>query len=82
MKSSIFGTDRDVWFMQQALKEARKAYARDRSADYAVLVNAEGAIIARARNYVKKKHTQLAHAETGTIGGCRSKKKLLTNKVF
>ncbi len=67
MKSSIFGTDRDVWFMQQALKEARKAYAKDEVPIGAVVVNAEGAIIASAHNYVEKKHTQLAHAEMCAI---------------
>ncbi len=70
MKSSIFGMKRDVWFMQQALKEARKAYVKDEVPIGAVVVNAEGAIIARAHNYVEKKHTQFAHAEIGTIGGC------------
>jgi len=34
MQSSIFGTDRDVWFMQQALKEARKGICQGRSADW------------------------------------------------
>ena len=68
MQSSIFGTDRDVWFMQQALKEAHKAYAKDEVPIGAVVVNAKGAIIARAHNYVEKKHTQLAHTEVGAIG--------------
>ncbi len=46
MRSSIFGVDRDAWFMQQALKEARKAYAKDEVPIGAVVVNAKGAIIA------------------------------------
>jgi len=29
MQSSIFGADKDIWFMQQALKEAHKAYVKD-----------------------------------------------------
>ena len=47
MKSSIFGVEKDVWFTQQALKEARKAYAKDEVPIGAVVVNAKGAIVAR-----------------------------------
>ena len=67
MQSSIFGVDRDIWFMQQALKEAHKAYAKDEVPIGAVVVNAKGAIIARGHNYVEKEHTQLAHAEVRAI---------------
>ena len=67
MQSSIFGADRDIWFMQQALKEAHKAYAKGEVPIGAVVVNAKGTIIARGHNYVEKEHTQLAHAEVRAI---------------
>ena len=55
MQSSIFGADRDIWFMQQALKEAHKAYAKDEVPIGAVVVNAEGTIIARGHNCAKER---------------------------
>ncbi len=67
MQSSIFGGDRDIWFMQQALKEAHKAYAKDEVPIGAVVVDAKGVIIARGHNRVEKEHTQLAHAEVRAI---------------
>lgn len=67
MQSSIFGVERDVWFMQQALKEAHKAYAKDEVPIGAVIVNADGDIIARGYNRVEKEHSQSAHAEVCAI---------------
>jgi len=67
MQSSIFGVNRDIWFIQQALKEAHKAYAKDEVPIGAIVVNAKGVIIARGHNYVEKEHTQLAHAEVRAI---------------
>lgn len=67
MQSSIFGVEKDVWFMKQALKEANKAYAKNEVPVGAILVNSKGAIIARGFNLVEKKHSQSAHAEICTI---------------
>ena len=67
MQSSIFGADRDTWFMEQALKEADKAYAKNEVPIGAVVVNAKGTIIARGHNCVEKEHTQSAHAEIRAI---------------
>lgn len=53
----------DEFGMQQALKEAHKAFAHDEVPIGAVILNKDGIIIARAYNQVEKKQTQLAHAE-------------------
>ena len=50
-------------FMQQALRQARRAYALDEVPVGAVVVDASGTIIARAYNQAERRHTQTAHAE-------------------
>ncbi len=63
MKHSIFGAEKDIQYMQEALVQARKAYAQDEVPIGAVLVDADGTIVARGYNMTESRHTQLAHAE-------------------
>jgi tRNA(adenine34) deaminase len=63
MFETVFGKEKDEAFMQEALVEARKAYALDEVPIGAVVVNSEGVIIARAHNSVERDCTQRAHAE-------------------
>lgn len=58
-----FGHERDRFFMSQALAQAKKASQMNEVPVGAVLVNADGEIVARAYNAVEKKHSQSAHAE-------------------
>lgn len=61
---SIFGAQRDIYFMGLALAQARKAAALDEVPVGAVVVNAQGVVVARAYNAVEVKCTQRAHAES------------------
>jgi len=63
MQESLFGKERDEYFMSQALAQARKAVAQNEVPVGAVVVSLEGKIIARAYNVVEKKSSQSAHAE-------------------
>jgi tRNA(adenine34) deaminase len=67
MSSSIFGPEKDSFFMQIALEQALLADAIDEVPIGAIVVDAHGAIIARAYNQVEKKHTQRAHAEMEAV---------------
>ena len=67
MFETVFGKDRDEAFMQEALIEARKASVIDEVPIGAVVVNAEGIIVARAHNSVERDCTQRAHAESLAI---------------
>jgi tRNA(adenine34) deaminase len=60
---SIFGKEKDLVFMQEALTQAKLAYEIDEVPIGAVVVNSEGDIIARAYNSVERDCTQRAHAE-------------------
>ena len=53
----------DEYFMTEALKEARKAAARDEVPVGAVVVHGESAIIARSHNQTELLHDATAHAE-------------------
>lgn len=53
----------DVFFMQEAIGEAKKAQSVDEIPVGAVIVDNQGNIIARAYNQVEQKKSQLAHAE-------------------
>jgi tRNA(adenine34) deaminase len=63
MQESLFGKERDEYFISQALVQARKAAAQNEVPVGAVVVNPEGKIVARAYNAVEKKTSQCAHAE-------------------
>ena len=56
-----------AFYMKEALKQAKKAYAQDEVPVGALVVDANGAILARAYNLVEKRHTQGAHAEALAI---------------
>ncbi len=61
--ASPFGTDQDIYYMNQALKQAKLAFAHNEVPIGAVVVNEQGDIIARAYNNVETSCTQAAHAE-------------------
>ncbi len=63
MKESVFGKERDCFFMQQALKQAQKAFEKDEVPVGAVVVDGHGRIITRGHNVVEKHYCQLGHAE-------------------
>lgn len=52
-----------LWLMDEALKEAHKAYREDEVPIGAVIVDSEGAIISRAHNQKEKVHNPCGHAE-------------------
>jgi tRNA(adenine34) deaminase len=54
-------------YMDQALKQAQKAFDQEEVPVGAVVVNAFGKVIARAFNAVEQQHTQLAHAEMQAV---------------
>ncbi len=53
----------DQYFMDKAIAEAYKAFDQDEVPIGAILVDAQGVIIARGYNQMEKKGSQLAHAE-------------------
>lgn len=63
MKLTIFGPERDHFFMEEALSEARMALQADEVPIGAIVVDTQGAIIGRAHNKVMAECTQAAHAE-------------------
>ena len=64
---SVFGKSRDMFFMQEALVQAKLAYDIDEVPIGAIVVNPEGDIIARAYNSVERDCTQRSHAESLAI---------------
>jgi len=67
MIESIFGKEKDNFFMKEALKQAQLAYAINEVPIGAIIVNAQGTIIARAHNSVERDHSQRSHAESLAI---------------
>jgi len=67
MLETVFGKEKDLFFMQEALKEAQLAYEMDEVPIGAVVVNSKGVIIARSHNSVERDCTQRAHAESLAI---------------
>lgn len=57
----------DTYFMQLALHEAQKAFAKDEVPVGALLVDESGVILGRGYNLVEKRHQQTAHAEVIAI---------------
>ena len=60
---SPFGSQRDTFFMQEALAQAQQAFDADEVPVGTVIVDKDGSIIARAYNQVENLDTQCAHAE-------------------
>jgi len=60
---SVFGKEKDLFFMQEALVQAQCAYDNNEVPIGAVVVNEQGMIVARAYNSVERDCTQRSHAE-------------------
>lgn len=56
-------SNRDEWYMEQALKQAARAAERDEVPVGAIIIDGNGSIIARAYNKTKQQANPLAHAE-------------------
>ncbi len=65
--TNIFSSDNHIKYMQQALKQACKAYDNDEVPIGAVIVSPEGKIMSRSYNLVEKCQQQTAHAEIKAI---------------
>jgi tRNA(adenine34) deaminase len=63
MLETIFGAQKDIFFMQEALAQAQCAAAIDEVPIGAILVNSQGEIVGRGYNSVERDCTQRAHAE-------------------
>ena len=63
----------DLYFMNMAYHQARKAMAINEVPIGAVLVDKNGAVLARGYNQVEKKQTQLAHAEISVLAKAAKK---------
>ncbi len=59
-------SEQEVFYMQEALKEARQAFLEEEVPIGAVIVR-EGKIIARGRNSVEKNHFAIEHAEINCL---------------
>lgn len=64
---SIFGAEKDQFFMQEALIEAQHAAEINEVPIGAVVVNAHGEVVGRGYNSVERDCTQRAHAESLAI---------------
>ena len=62
MTDDITDEEKDIFFMKEALKEAKKSYKKDEVPVGAVLVK-EGKIVARGHNNKENKNNPLGHAE-------------------
>ena len=60
---TIFGAEKDQWYMQHALEQAQCAAAINEVPIGAVVVNAAGEIVGRGYNSVERDRTQRSHAE-------------------
>jgi len=64
---TIFGTEKDRLFMQEALAQAQCAAAINEVPIGAIVVNAQGEIVGRGYNSVERDSTQRSHAESIAI---------------
>ena len=62
MTDDITDEEKDIFFMKEALKEAKKSYKKNEVPVGAVLVK-EGKIVARGHNNKENKNNPLGHAE-------------------
>lgn len=67
MQIPIFGLEKDLFFMSEALKCAQQALNEDEVPIGAVVVDPAGNIVSRGYNKVESLHTQMAHAEVDAI---------------
>jgi len=63
LSETFFGHEKDLFYMEKALLQAKRAYKKNEVPIGAVIVSKEGQIIARAYNQVERKCSQVAHAE-------------------
>ena len=64
---TVFGSENDQFFMQEALAQAQLAAEINEVPIGAVLVDAQGIIVGRGHNSVERDCTQRAHAESLAI---------------
>lgn len=64
----------DIFYMQSALRQARKALSADEVPVGAVIIDPQGVIIARAFNKIESKKTQTAHAELNALAKAGKKR--------
>jgi tRNA(adenine34) deaminase len=67
MLETVFGAEKDLLYMQEALTQAQLAAAINEVPIGAVVVNAEGQIVGYGYNSVERDCTQRAHAESVAI---------------
>jgi len=67
MLQTIFGKEKDLFFMKAALEQAKQAYAINEVPIGAVVVDTQGVIISHAYNTVERDCTQRSHAESVAI---------------
>ncbi len=67
MLETVFGREKDLFFMQQALEQAQLAADINEVPIGAVVVNADGVIVGRGHNSVERDCTQRSHAESIAI---------------
>ncbi len=67
MLETVFGSQKDQLFMQQALDQAQLAAAINEVPIGAVVVNAQGEIVGHGYNTVERDCTQRSHAESIAI---------------
>lgn len=70
---TIFGAEKDQFFMSEALMQAQHAAAQNEVPIGAVVVNAQGEIVGRGYNSVERDCTQRAHAECIAINEATKK---------
>ncbi|HEV2916400.1 MAG TPA: nucleoside deaminase [Candidatus Babeliales bacterium] len=63
VQESIFGAQRDLFYMDNALKQAQYAAEAQEIPIGAVIINKNGDCIAQAYNKTEQNHSQTAHAE-------------------
>lgn len=66
-------TEQDHFFMQEALKEAEKAYKKNEVPIGAVIIDDKEQIIGVGHNQVEEKKSQLFHAECTALGQATQK---------
>lgn len=72
---SCFGSQKDIFFMKKALKQAHVAYGKEEVPVGAVVVDEDSTIVARAHNKTELLHTQSGHAELLALAQAGKKKK-------
>lgn len=63
LKTSLFGAQKDIFFMQQVLHLAQNAFDKDEVPIGALVVDQHGKIIGKGFNCTENKNSQAAHAE-------------------